>query len=111
MRVDYVEGSPGMDPRFRRMYCSLAPLKEGFLSACRPLICLDGYFLKGPYPGQLLSAVGVDAKNGICPISKENKKTWGWFVELLCKDTRINNQFDYTLMSDQQKITISNLRV
>ena len=47
------------------MYCCLGPLKEGFKKGCRPFIGLDGCFLKGPFPGQLLCAVGIDANNGM----------------------------------------------
>ncbi|GKG04829.1 mutator type transposase, partial [Tanacetum coccineum] len=30
---------------------------------------LDGCFLSGPYPGQILTAVGVDPNNGIYPLA------------------------------------------
>jgi hypothetical protein len=32
----------------RLIYMSLAACNEGFRQACRPMIGVDGYFLKGP---------------------------------------------------------------
>ncbi|CAN1182602.1 hypothetical protein LINPERHAP2_LOCUS36064 [Linum perenne] len=53
----------------RRMYCSLGACKEGFLTGCRKVIGIHGYFLKTVYHGQLLSVVGLDANNRIFPIA------------------------------------------
>ncbi|KAH1215927.1 hypothetical protein GmHk_13G036969 [Glycine max] len=36
---------------------------------CRPLIGLDGCFLKGEYRGQLLTAIGKDGNNQMLPIA------------------------------------------
>ncbi|KAJ0908838.1 putative transposase, MuDR, plant [Helianthus annuus] len=55
--------------QFRRMYVCLGALKQGFKLAGRPLLGLDGCFLKGPFPGQILTAMGVDANNGIYPVA------------------------------------------
>ena len=46
---------------FQRLYICLQATKEGFKAGCRPLIGLDGCFLKGNQKGQILSAVGRDA--------------------------------------------------
>ncbi|KAK4392763.1 hypothetical protein Sango_2054100 [Sesamum angolense] len=56
-------------PVLQRMYYCLNGLREGFLEGCRPIIGLDGCFLKGPYKGQLLSAVGRDGNDNIYPIA------------------------------------------
>lgn len=99
-------------PRFKRLYCCLGPLKKGFLEACRPIIGVDGCFLKGPYPGQLLSAVGIDANNGIFPfayaiVEQENKSSWTWFLQHLSQDIGIDHESsNYTFMSDQQKVHV-----
>ena len=37
--------------------------KEGFISACRPVIGLDACHLKCTLGGQLMAAVGRDANN------------------------------------------------
>jgi hypothetical protein len=47
MKVD--RPNPNLPPKFGRMYVSLAAMKKGFLEGCRPIIGVDGCFLKGPY--------------------------------------------------------------
>ncbi|XP_027183722.1 uncharacterized protein LOC113782007 [Coffea eugenioides] len=79
---------PTSNPRFMRLYCCLRPLKQGFKDGCRPIIGLDGCHLKGTYPGQLLTALGVDPNNGYWPIAwavveKEATEQWKWFLKLL----------------------------
>ncbi|GJV68245.1 hypothetical protein Tco_1483754 [Tanacetum coccineum] len=54
---------------FKRIYVCLGPLKAGFKAGMRDLLGLDGAFMKGPYPGQVLTAVGVDPNNGIYPLA------------------------------------------
>ncbi|XP_038721136.1 uncharacterized protein LOC120013413 [Tripterygium wilfordii] len=76
---------------FKRVYICLAPLKSGFLAGCRPLIGLDGCFLKTIYGGQLLTAVAHDGANGIFPIAwavveRENGDSWEWFLRKLLLD-------------------------
>jgi hypothetical protein len=66
---------------FKRVYICLGALKEGFKECGRELLGLDGAFMKGPYPGQLLTAVGLDPNNGIYPLAyvvveAENKESW-----------------------------------
>lgn len=95
---------------FDGMYISLAPLKAGFMAGCRSFISVDGYFLKGLYGGQLLTAVGVDANDGMYPIawavvSIENRENWTWFLELLAADLEINNSHHWAFMSDRQKVS------
>lgn len=51
--------------KFKRLYCCLGALKEGFMAGCKKVLGFDRAFLKGPFPGQLLSAVGIDADNGM----------------------------------------------
>ncbi|KAG8374489.1 hypothetical protein BUALT_Bualt10G0000200 [Buddleja alternifolia] len=53
-------------PVLERMYCYLSGCKEGLLDGCRPIIGLDGCFLKGLYKGQLLTAVGKDGNDNLC---------------------------------------------
>jgi len=73
--------------RFLRMYICFKALKDGWKSL-RPIIGLDGTFLKGKCKGQLLVAVGQDSMNHFYPIAwavveKENTGTWTWFIQLL----------------------------
>ncbi|GKC02145.1 mutator type transposase [Tanacetum coccineum] len=66
-------------------------------------------FLEGcPWPGQILTAVGVDANNGIYPVAyaiveAESKASWCWFLNLLGEDLGIEANFNYTFISDRQK--------
>ncbi|XP_057997801.1 uncharacterized protein LOC131176783 [Hevea brasiliensis] len=67
--------------KFEGIYICLTALKEAFKDGCRPLICVDGCWLKGNYSGQLLTAVGIDPNDCIFPIAfvvvlTENKDNW-----------------------------------
>lgn len=105
--IKYMECPEGR--RFMRMYVALGPLKKGFIEGCRPIVCIDACFLTGPYKGQLMAAVGLDANNGMWPVAyavveKETKKAWTWFLKLLVDDIAITNPTDWTFMSDRQKV-------
>ncbi|GKC61591.1 hypothetical protein Tco_1089189 [Tanacetum coccineum] len=54
---------------FRRVYVCLGALKQGFRACGREILGLDGCFMSGPWPGQILTTVGVDANNGIYPVA------------------------------------------
>nr|GFA61439.1 pentatricopeptide repeat-containing protein [Tanacetum cinerariifolium] len=75
---------------------------------CRPVIALDGCFLKKPNVGEILTVVRRNGNNYIYPISwaivnVENKDNWSWFLQLLGEyiDMPIGNGL--TLISDQHK--------
>jgi hypothetical protein len=75
-------------PRFLRLYMCLAAYKDGFRAAGRLVIGLDGFFLKGHYKGQLLTAIGRDPNDNIYPIAivvveSECRDSWSWFLETL----------------------------
>ncbi|KAL0293000.1 UNVERIFIED_CONTAM: hypothetical protein Sradi_6961600 [Sesamum radiatum] len=76
-------------PVLQRMY--YCGLREGFLNGCRPIIGLDGCFLKSLYRGQLLTAIGRDGNDNIYPIAMayveiEKFDSWEWFLKLLLRD-------------------------
>ncbi|XP_014503087.1 uncharacterized protein LOC106763405 [Vigna radiata var. radiata] len=93
---------------FKRFYTCLKACKDIFVS-CRPIIGLDGAFLKGKYGGEMLTTVGRDANDQMLPLAYvvvevENKETWRWFLELLVEDLGgIEVASSFTIMSDQQK--------
>ncbi|GJS89686.1 hypothetical protein Tco_0772322 [Tanacetum coccineum] len=54
---------------FQSIYVCLGALKLGFRDCRRDLLGLDGDFMKGPFPGQVLSDVRLDSNNGIYPLA------------------------------------------
>jgi hypothetical protein len=99
-----------VDNRFSTCYFSMDASKRGFLSACRPLICLNGCHIKTKAEGILLTAVGIDPNGCIYPIAMavievECKDSWKWFLKTL-KDLGIINTCPWTIMTDKQKVSI-----
>ncbi|KAL4348962.1 hypothetical protein GQ457_17G000560 [Hibiscus cannabinus] len=95
-------------PKFRRFYVCFGALKEGFKRYCRPVIGVDGCFLKGSLKGEILSAVGKDSNNQIFPVAwayveVENRESWAWFLNHLKDDLNLANGDNLTLLSDMQK--------
>ena len=95
-------------PIFKRLYICYAGCKAGFNEGCRKLIGLDGCHIKGPHPGHLLTAIGIDANNGMFPIAfavveAECKNSWEWFLGFLKEDVHITNSLHWTFITDKQK--------
>jgi len=72
---------------FVRAFWCLKAMIDGWQHA-RPVISIDGTFLKGKYNGKLLVAVGVDANNHQYPIcfalvDEETTENWSWVLRLL----------------------------
>nr|KAJ0187036.1 hypothetical protein LSAT_V11C900495010 [Lactuca sativa] len=64
--------------------------------------------MKGPFPGQVLTTVGLDSNNGIYPLAyaiveSENTVSWKWFLENLGDDLELASNSNYTFISDRQK--------
>ncbi|KAF6163859.1 hypothetical protein GIB67_024714 [Kingdonia uniflora] len=94
---------------------------DGFLNGCRPVVGLDGCFLKGKYEGVCLSAIGLDGNNGLFPLGvyflcygrfcfrhmyKNMKKVYrGTHLEsLVWKATRAYKQVEKKNMLDELKL-------
>jgi hypothetical protein len=109
MKVD--KPNPHVPPKFGRLYFSLAAMKKGFLDGCRLVIGVDGCFLKGPFKGQLLAAVGRDGNNNMYPIAfgvveAESRDSWTWFLETLVSDLGVHERgYRPTFISDRQKVS------
>ena len=97
--------------RFKRCYMSIEACIRGFLNGCRPIIFIDGCFIKTRYRGQLLCAVGIDPNDCIFPIATtavevEDTESWTWFLKTLKSDLDIVNTGPWTIMSDKQKVVL-----
>nr|GEZ04996.1 FAR1-related sequence 10 [Tanacetum cinerariifolium] len=85
----------------------LGCFKNGFRECGRKLLRLDGAFMRGQYIGQMLTAVGVDANNGIYPIAygiveSKNQYSWSWFLKCLGDDFDLYSNSNFTLITDRQ---------
>ncbi|XP_029150779.1 uncharacterized protein [Arachis hypogaea] len=99
---------PESPPLFDRFYVCLDACERGFKAGYRPLIGLDGAFLKTLHGGQILTACGQDANNHIFVIvyaivSVENKDNWQWFLELLHSDLGDYREHKWCFISYMQK--------
>ncbi|KAI0498927.1 hypothetical protein KFK09_019825 [Dendrobium nobile] len=70
--------------RFQRLFWAFGPSITGW-KYCRPVLSLDGTFLLGKYRGTLLTAIGMDANNGLYPLAfavveSECNESWIWFL-------------------------------
>ena len=68
------------------MYIRYNAQKVGFLGGCRPIIGLDGCYLKGRFEGQILAVTARDANDNIflvafAVVEQENKDSWVWFLQ------------------------------
>ncbi|KAG8502025.1 hypothetical protein CXB51_000227 [Gossypium anomalum] len=105
--VELIEGAH--KAQYEKIYeYLLEACKYGYRAGCRRIVGLDKCFLKGYYGGYLLAAVGVDANNGIYPLTyaaveSKNQASWLWFLELLAIDLEIVSSYQICFMSDKQK--------
>ncbi|GKB24934.1 mutator type transposase [Tanacetum coccineum] len=107
-RIAYDIMTESLTRTFKRVYVCLGALKKGLRACRREILGLDGCFMSVPWPGQILTAVGVDANNGIYPVAyviveSKSKASWCWFLNLLGEDLGKEANFNYTFISDRQK--------
>ncbi|XP_023772208.2 uncharacterized protein LOC111920861 [Lactuca sativa] len=110
VKIDvYREPNADLETRmFNRIYVCLGALKLGFKAGLRDFLGFDGAFMKAPYPGQVLTVVGLDSNNGIyllayAIVKVENKSSWSWFLECLGEDLELSTNSNFTFISDKQK--------
>ncbi|KAK4839483.1 hypothetical protein QYF36_022295 [Acer negundo] len=94
------------NPLFQRLYICLGALKKGWKECCRPILGLDGCFIKGFHIGQLFTVIGVDPNNQMYPVTyvlveSECKDIWCWFLELLGSDLELNNFYGIVWITDK----------
>ncbi|KAA0047473.1 MuDRA-like transposase [Cucumis melo var. makuwa] len=84
-----VRGSPEESYNLLRKYGeALKFTNPGFFNCIRPVIVMDGTFLKNKYRGQLIVAVCLDGNNQIYPLAfgvvdRETDDSIQWFLEKL----------------------------
>ncbi|GJT87633.1 heat stress transcription factor B-4-like protein [Tanacetum coccineum] len=101
---------------FQRIYVCLGALKLGFRACRSDLLGLDGAFMKGPFPGQVLVAVGLDSNNGIYPLAyslveAESKSSLCWFLQCFGDDIDLHPNSNFTFISDRQKGIIPAIKI
>ncbi|XP_060170969.1 uncharacterized protein LOC132601938 [Lycium barbarum] len=94
--------------KFLRMYICFNALKKGWKGGLRPLIGVDGTFLKGRYKDQMLVALAQDSMKQFYPLAwvvvdKETTMTWTWFFECLKMSLELKDGLGVTFISDMQK--------
>ncbi|GKV14822.1 hypothetical protein SLEP1_g25636 [Rubroshorea leprosula] len=106
------QNCPDVMYQFKRIYMCFDGCKKGWKAGCRPIIGVDGSFLKGPCKGILFSAIRRDGNNQMFPLAwavvdTENKDNWQWFMELLNIDIEFGEGMGLTIISDMHQGIIS----
>ncbi|CAE6127025.1 unnamed protein product [Arabidopsis arenosa] len=107
--VDTIRNADGEDV-FNRFYVCLGAMKKAFYY-CRPIIRIDGTFLKHAIKGCLLTAIAHDSNNQIYPIAwaavqTENANNWLWFLKQLKADLDLKDGTNYVIISDRSKASV-----
>ncbi|XP_048618309.1 uncharacterized protein LOC106381586 isoform X2 [Brassica napus] len=115
VEVDTFQNDEGQDV-FNRIYICFDALRNTWKESCRPLIGLDGCFLKERIKGQLLVALGRDANNAIYPIAwavvkVENNENWQWFMQKLKVDLDLKDGDNYIAVSDRSPGLIRAIKI
>ncbi|KAL0551962.1 hypothetical protein IC582_011055 [Cucumis melo] len=76
------------DRFFKYLFMAVGACVRGFLNCIRPVIVMDGTFLKNKYRGQLIVVVCLDGNNQIYPLAfgvvdRETDDSIQWFLEKL----------------------------
>ncbi|KAF6154166.1 hypothetical protein GIB67_016418 [Kingdonia uniflora] len=80
---------------------------DGWLRGCRPVLGLDGCFLKGKYGGVCLSLIGLDGNNTLFLVAiylcrSECYNTWNTFIQAL-QPWLVQHDTKLAFISDRQK--------
>lgn len=96
---------------FNWFYACFDVIKKTWKETCRPLIGVDGCFMKHKIKGHVLVSVGRDVDNAIYPIAwgvvqVENTDNWLWFVRKVKDDLSLKDGNGFVLGSDRQKVCV-----
>ncbi|KAH9671285.1 mutator transposase mudra protein [Citrus sinensis] len=106
----------GQNPHFKRFFVMFDANRRGFFEGCRQFIGLDGCHLKGLYKGVLLSAISIDANNGIyplamCVVESENTDSWVYFMDKLYEQIGCYDGSGLCFVSDRKKRILNALEI
>ncbi|XP_028096647.1 uncharacterized protein LOC114296544 [Camellia sinensis] len=99
VNIDY----DGSNQQFCRFFVSFITCISEY-NSCRPLLFLDGTFLKGKYKGHLFAATTKDGNNGLFHVAfaivdLETTVNWSWFLHELGKV--VDGKRQITFISDR----------
>ncbi|XP_062093882.1 uncharacterized protein LOC133799909 [Humulus lupulus] len=103
-----VDIEKGEDDSLLFLFMALNASLRGW-AKCKPIIFVDGTFLKSAYGGTLLSASAQDAGGKIFPLAfciadSENNKSWEWFFTKLREAYGVRE--DQCIISDRHESII-----
>ena len=79
-----------VETTFFRVFWAFGPCIRTLQNNLRPILTVDGTFMKGKYPSTLLVATAADGDNGTIAIAygvvnSESDSSWSWFLAMLQK--------------------------
>ncbi|XP_038972040.1 uncharacterized protein LOC120104627 [Phoenix dactylifera] len=100
-----------IDGRFRRLFICFHASLMGFIKGCRPLIFMDGTFIKHKDGGVLLGATSKDGNDDMFPIAYgvvdiECDENWEWFCRFLKEAIHSCTEYSgqqFTFMTDRHQ--------
>ncbi|XP_038984441.1 uncharacterized protein LOC103708840 [Phoenix dactylifera] len=100
-----------IDGRFRRLFICFHASLMGFIKGCRPLIFMDGTFIKHKDGGVLLGATSTDGNDDMFPIAygvvdTESDENWEWFCQFLKEAIHSCTEYSgqqFTFMTDRHQ--------
>ncbi|XP_022891757.1 uncharacterized protein LOC111406598 [Olea europaea var. sylvestris] len=92
--------------RFHYFFLAFGASIRGYMQYLRPVVCINGSHLKGPYKGTLLLATAQDANKQIYPLAwgivdSKTNRSWMWFMSNL-KDL-IGDSDELVFVSDRKR--------
>jgi hypothetical protein len=90
---------------FMNLFVAIGASISGFSSSIRPVISVDGSFMKGKYKGTMFIASCLEGNNQIYPLAmgvghSENHSSWTWFMRQL-REHCCQNMSDLAFISDR----------
>ena len=87
---------------------------EVYNASIRPVIAIDGTFLKGKFKGTLFIATTLDGNSQLYPVAfgvddSENDASWGWFLMKL--NEAIGEVSNLVFISDQHPSIKKNVNI